>query len=390
MANKWDQTTLRQRIAWLTTGVVFVLGLILIVFINLIGPIFITREVGSPDTQILVNTTDAGGSPITILIETPGPVGFTIAHDSGITRTDPYTVIKLLSVIGLVTISGLGFLASKWVAQKSLQPVNQISENAHRISVHNLDQRLNYKGAKDEVKILADAFDSMLQRLKENFDNQSEFISNLAHELRTPLTSLRMNLEVLNTDSGATLEDYQDFSAAAERSITRLERLVEDLLLLAKAEKEIDHHRIVLGVMFEDILEELKPIAAQNRILVKMSGDLELEVLGDPVLLHRAFENLVENGIHYNHPGGFVEISSRKKSDQIIIDIQDNGTGISEQQQTHIFERFYRGDAGRKNNNGKGLGLAISAHIINLHNGKIKIESVIGKGSTFRIFLQTT
>lgn len=165
---------------------------------------------------------------------------------------------------------------------------------------------------------------------------------------------------------------------------------MEDLLLLAKAEKEIDHHRIVLGVMFEDILEELKPIAAQNRILVKMSGDLELEVLGDPVLLHRAFENLVENGIHFNHPGGFVEISSRKKSDQIIIDIQDNGTGISEQQQTHIFERFYRGDAGRKNNNGKGLGLAISAHIINLHNGKIKIESVIGKGSTFRIFLQTT
>ncbi len=387
MGNKWDKTTLRQRITWLTTGVVFVLGLILIVFINLIGPIFITREVGSPDTQILVNTTNAGGSPITILIETPGPEGYTIAHDSGITRADPYTAIRLLSVIGLVTISGLGFLASKWVAQKSLQPVNQISENALQISVRNLDQRLNYQGAKDEIKTLADAFDLMLQRLQINFEDQSEFISNLAHELRTPLTSLRMNLEVLNADPQATLEDYYDFSAAAERALIRLERLVEDLLLLAKAEKEIDQRHIILGVMFEDILEELEPIAERNNIMLKMSGDLELEVLGDPVLLHRAFANLVENGIHYNHPGGFVEITSRKKSNQIVIEITDNGPGISAQQQTHIFERFYRGDAGKKNNNGKGLGLAIAAHIINLHNGGIEVESALGNGSTFRIFL---
>jgi signal transduction histidine kinase len=229
----------------------------------------------------------------------------------------------------------------------------------------------------------------MLQRLQMNFEDQSEFISNLAHELRTPLTSLRMNLEVLNADPQATLEDYQNFSAAAARAITRLERLVEDLLMLAKAEKEFDHQRIVLGVMFEDILEELEPIAEENNIMLKMSGDLELEVLGDPVLLHRAFANLVENGIHYNHPGGFVEILSRKKSNQIVIEIKDNGPGISEQQQTHIFERFYRGDAGKKNNNGKGLGLAIAAHIVNLHNGGIEVESNLGNGSTFRIYFLT-
>ncbi|MBA4399631.1 MAG: sensor histidine kinase, partial [Anaerolinea sp.] len=89
----------------------------------------------------------------------------------------------------------------------------------------------------------------------------------------------------------------------------------------------------------------------------------------------------------YNHPGGFVEITSRKKSNQIVIEFQDNGFGISAQQQTHIFERFYRGETGKKNGNGKGLGLAIAAHIITLHNGKIEIESALGNGSTFRIFL---
>jgi len=106
------------------------------------------------------------------------------------------------------------------------------------------------------------------------------------------------------------------------------------------------------------------------------------------VLLHRAFSNIVENGIYYNQTGGFVEISAIKKSNQIVIEIQDNGIGISVQQQTYIFERFYRGAASKRNNNGKGLGLAISAHIINLHNGRIEVDSALGKGSTFRIFLQ--
>jgi len=240
----------------------------------------------------------------------------------------------------------------------------------------------------DEVKILADAFDTMLQRLKLNFDNQSEFNANLAHELRTPLTSLRMNLEVLKTAPQATLEEYQDFLSIAERAITRLQRLVEDMLLLAKADKEIDYHRIVLGVMFEEVLEELEPIANQHDILLNMGGDLELEVWGDPVLLPRAFANLVENSIHYNHPGGFVKLSLRKKNNLVIIEIQDNGIGISEQQQAHIFERFYRGkEAASNNHKGKGMGLAITAHIIGLHNGRIELESIKEIGSTFRIFL---
>lgn len=165
----------------------------------------------------------------------------------------------------------------------------------------------------------------MLQRLQTNFEDQGEFISNLAHELRTPLTSLRMNLEVLNSSPQTTLQNYQNFSATSERSITRLEHLVEDLLLLAKAEKEIDNHSIILGVLFEDIFEELAPIAGKENVELKMSGDLELEVNGDPVLLNRAVANLIENGIHYNHPGGFVKVSAFKAEHQVIIEIKDNG-----------------------------------------------------------------
>jgi signal transduction histidine kinase len=385
---KLETLSLRQRIIWLTSGVVFIIGLFLVIFVNLIAPIFITREVGSPDTQILINTVDANGNPITVLAETPGPAGYTIWHDTGFSRADPLLMVRVLSGIGLIVITGIGFFAARLVAKESLKPVAQISNTARQISVQNLDQRLNYQGESDEIKTLADSFDRMLQRLQTNFEDQGEFISNLAHELRTPLTSLRMNLEVLNSSPQAKLEDYQDFSATAERSITRLERLVEDLLLLAKAEREIDCRPIILGVLFEEILEELTPIAERENVELKMSGDLELEVKGDPVLFNRAVANLIENGIHYNHPGGYVEISAHKADNQVIIEIKDNGIGISESQQSHIFERFYRAEAGTANQNGKGLGLAITAHIIALHYGRIEIKSELGKGSIFQIYLK--
>lgn len=385
---KLETLSLRQRIICLTSGVVFVIGLFLVIFVNIIAPIFITHEIGSPDTQMLINTVDANGKPITVLAETPGPAGYTLWHDPGFSRTDPLLVVRILSAIGLSLITGIGFFAARLVAKESLKPVTRISNAAQQISVQNLDQRLNYQGENDEIKTLADSFDRMLQHLQANFENQGEFISNLAHELRTPLTSLRMNLEVLNTNPQVKLEDYQDFSATAERSIIRLERLVEDLLLLAKAEKEIDCRPIVLGVLFEEILDDLTPIAERENVELKMSGDIELEVNGDPVLFNRAVANLIENGIHYNHSGGFVEISACKADSQVIIEIKDNGIGISESQQSHIFERFYRAEAGTTNHNGKGLGLAITAHIIALHNGRIEINSELGKGSIFRIYLQ--
>ena len=387
--HKLESMSLRRRIIWLTSGAVFIIGLFLVLFVNLISLIFITHEIGSPDTQILVNTVDANGNPITVLAETPGPAGYTIWHDSGFVSADPLFVVRVLSAIGLISITGLGFFAARLIAKESLKPISQISDTARQISVQNLDQRLNYAGENDEIKTLADSFDRMLQRLQSNFEDQSEFISNLAHELRTPLTSLRMNLEVLNSNSQAKLEDYQEFSATAERSITRLERLVEDLLLLAKAEREIDCRPIILGVLFEDIFEELTPIAEKENIELKMRGDLELKVTGDAVLLNRVMANLIENGIHYNHPGGFVEVSVCEAGNQVIIEIKDNGIGISESQQFHIFERFYRAEAGATNHNGKGLGLAIVAHIIALHKGRIEIKSEMGKGSIFRVYLNS-
>lgn len=383
-----EKLSLRQRIVMLTSGLVFFLGLVLILLINLIAPFFVTNSVGSPDKQVLATSRDNMGNPVTILVSTPGPDGFTLAQDDGLINREPLSVVRNISLFGLVVVTGLGILASRWIAKKSLQPIEQVSQTVQRITTHNLDQRINYQGAQDDIKNLSDSFDSMMDRLELNFKDQSEFISNLAHELRTPLTSLRMNLEILHTNPQATLQEHQEFSDTAKRALSHLEILVEDLLLLAKGEKEIDFKKIILTVMVEEIIEELKPIAQENNIRIIINGDLEEEIWGDPVLFPRAIANLIENSIHYNHPGGMVTIMSRKTDGKIMIEIQDNGFGISEEQQAHIFERFYRvKNIEKKQNNGKGLGLSIAAHIIKLHNGTIEIESTLGVGSIFRITL---
>jgi heavy metal sensor kinase len=378
--------TLRQKLIYLTLGAVVFLGLLLVLFINLVAPLFSVQGIAVPDTIVQVTSVNPQGTQVVTTFETPGPKGYLIHPRSQIIFLDPLDAVKYLSIVGIIIITLIAIVVSKWIARTTLAPVVLISSVAQNIGASNLNRRINYGGAKDELKVLADTFDLMLERLEDNFVKQSEYTSNLAHELRTPLTSLRMNLEVLNSDPQATLEDYQEFAGSAERALSRLERLVSDLLLLAKAEKEVDLRRITLGVVFEDIFEELKPIADQQNITLKLVGDPELEIMGDPILIHRAFSNLVENGIHYNNQGGVVEVKMYGRDGLVTIEVSDNGIGISNEQQRHIFERFYRaGDLKTRHSDGKGLGLAITAHIIQLHGGKIEVESIPQKGSIFRV-----
>ena len=387
MKSKFELMSLRRRIILLTSGTVFVIGLILVVFINLIAPIFITNEIGSPDTQILVDTVDENGNTITILAETPGPDDVTIWHDPGLIRANALVVVRMFSGMGLIMIAGIGFIAARIIAHESLIPIKQISDTAREISIQNIDRRLNYQGEDDELKTLADSFDHMLAELEKSFEEQSLFISNLAHELRTPLTSLRLNYEVLTSSSDAKCEDYVEFSNTVGSSLERLEQMVEDLLLLAKGKKEVDQQSIVLGILFEDVLDELAPIAEKADVDLEIEGNLELEIIGDPILLNRALANLVENGIKNNYSGGFVRICAHQKENLIIIEVIDNGIGIAEEQLSYLFKRFYRGLSRTTSPNGTGLGLAIVAQIIALHNGKVLVKSELGKGSEFQITL---
>lgn len=387
---KKSSPSLQQRITWFTGGAFFFVGIVMLILVNFSAPLFITTEIAQIENHVIREVTNANGNLVTVIDVTPAPDGYVIGHDEGFFKADPLFTTRILSVIGFIFLVLLGVFAARIVAKSSLQPLNRISETAKEISIERLDQRLNHEGADDAIKTLADSFDRMLDRLKKNFDAQGDFISNLSHELRTPLTSLRLDLEMLNADSESTIADYKEFTESAEDSLIRLEKLVVDFLLLAKGEKEIHLVPVNLEVLFQEIDDELRQIAESKKIAFIIGGSQELEVLGDRILLNRAFSNLIENGIKYTHEGGMVEVQSTRQGHNVLITVKDDGVGIPTDKLEMIFERFFRIDEGYLNPGGNGLGLSITGKIVDLHNGKINVKSEIGKGTTVEVLLPCT
>ncbi len=269
-----------------------------------------------------------------------------------------------------------------------MRPVRIVSQAARQMSAATLHERLALNGPQDEVKELADAFDNMLDRLEAAFEQQSQFTANAAHELRTPLTSMRATLEVMQANAATCPTQNDEMVSTLERAVGRLERLVADLLLLSKGEKDIERDPLVLGVLLEEALLELAPMAAEKHVTLSLQGETELMVDGDAVLLERVFANIVENGVRYNRVGGSMDVSVRHEGSVAYIAFQDIGIGIPEQELCHIFDRFYRVDPSRARHlGGAGLGLSITAHVVRLHNGEIHVQSVPGQGSTFPVGL---
>ncbi len=300
----------------------------------------------------------------------------------------------LLSQLQVISIGGLAFatvltgVGAYWLAGRTLSSLHTVSRAAQQISANTLDTRLAWQGPEDEIKELADAFDVMLERLQGAFNQQTQFVADAAHELRTPLATLRTNLEVVTVDQSATLADYRGASVVMERTLTRIEELVAGLLILATGEQSLFLEEVSLEPLLEEVLCSLRKVAREQQITLHLDCPQDLTMMGDGLLLARVFSNLVENGIQYNKPGGAVTVTVRREDGWLCVMISDTGWGIADTDQAHIFDRFYRTDKSRtRRHGGAGLGLAIAAHIIQQHGGKIEVESTPGNGSCFTIRL---
>lgn len=290
--------------------------------------------------------------------------------------------------VGLTVAAILGGAGTYWLSRKALHRMRVLSRAAQTTSADTLDTRLSLEGPDDEIKELADAFDTMLERLKHAFERQGEFMGDVAHELRTPLATLRTNLEVVAADPDATLYDYQEMSAIAQRSLDRVQRLVDDLLLLATEDQLPASNEVALGPLFQDLLDDLEPVAEERKVKLRLISDTDVVVRGDRELLTRAFGNLVENGIRYNHPDGELEVAITRDGAWAVATISDTGVGMSPEEQARMFDRFYRADKSRsRHKGGAGLGLSIVAKIVHQHGGRVRVESTPGSGSAFTVFL---
>ncbi|MDD5093199.1 MAG: ATP-binding protein [Dehalococcoidia bacterium] len=306
-------------------------------------------------------------------------------------REDVFHEMRVISLIGLGVIVLLGGLGAYWLAGRALRPVQKLAQAAQGINAQTLDTRLNLKGPEDELKQLAGSFDSMLNRLESAFEQQGRFVADAAHELRTPLATLRASLNVVGADPNATTEHYREMSLTLERALTRLQRLVDDLLLLATEERFLPDTPIVLEPLLEEALLDLKPLADQHSVNLKLTSNTSgdgLMTRGDSGLLRRVFQNLLENGIRYNRSGGEVAVNVSEEGEWAMIVIEDSGIGIAPEHLPHIFERFYRADGSRaRNSGGAGLGLSIAAYAVGLHKGQIEVKSTVGVGTTFIVKL---
>src|SRR5437667_133945 len=173
--------------------------------------------------------------------------------------------LRNISLVGLGLVAVLGGAGAYWFAGIALRPVRRVSTAARQISANTLDTRLALEGPKDEIKELADTFDAMLERLGRTFEQQNRFVADVAHELRTPLASLRTNLEVVAADKDATLDDYRTMVATQEGALTRLERLIADLLILATSAQPAVRSGVALTPLLEDSLSDLKQQGSVRR-----------------------------------------------------------------------------------------------------------------------------
>jgi two-component system phosphate regulon sensor histidine kinase PhoR len=222
-----------------------------------------------------------------------------------------------------------------------------------------------------------------IQRLERT---RQDFVANVSHELRSPLTVVSGYLE--------TLLDADDFDAEltgqlqSMRSQTdRMNRIVNDLMLLSRLESEepqADREKVLLGPLIDSIVDHARELSAGNQHVIEVDVDVSLCIMGHEPELYSAFSNLVFNAIRYTPAGGRIMIRWQERNNELVFSVEDSGVGIAAHHIPRLTERFYRVDTGRSRaTGGTGLGLAIVKHVLLRHEGRLEIDSEVGRGSTF-------
>jgi len=285
-----------------------------------------------------------------------------------------------------LTVLLTSFLAGKFLASITLKPLNAMVETAQKISAENLKLRINIPETQKEIKLLADTFNDMIDKLDNSFMSQKHFIQDISHELRTPLTILKGELEV-TLKRVRSQEEYLSILKSNLEEINKISRLVDNLLLLARFENQeipLEKDVIDISVIAKDIISDVKILAFQKFIEIKEDIQEQINISGDQEKLKRVLLNLLDNAIKYTPEKGFISLEIYKKNNNANIKIIDTGLGISNQDLPFIFDRFYKADKSRSSA-GYGLGLSIVKSIIEAHKGVITVESDLGKGTTFLV-----
>jgi two-component system, OmpR family, heavy metal sensor histidine kinase CusS len=306
---------------------------------------------------------------------------YTVALD---TSTEQNVLHDYRNKLLLVLIGGsvVSAFIGTFVARRGIQPIEEISAAAHRITANALAERVGSMAWPRELAGLATEFDAMLQRLEDSFRRLSQFSADIAHELRTPINNLMGEAEVALRRE-RTSGEYAKVIASSLEECHRLAALIDSLLFLARAENadlSLQKSWFRIADELTNLLSYHELEATELGVELGFSGDAML--FADSTLFRRAISNVVANALKHTPSGGNVTVEVRPQRDAVKILIQDHGTGISAEHLPRLFDRFYRVDASRNTAMaGTGLGLAIVKTIMELHGGSVTIQSELGKGT---------
>jgi len=298
-----------------------------------------------------------------------------------------YVVGGLLGLFSIVISAVAGY----YMAKRALEPIQEITSTARAVAAGDLSRRLKSRSQDKEIQILVRVLNKMFADLDASFNAQKRFTADASHELRLPLTILKGEIEVALRQP-RTAAEYQHILQQQLSTIDRIQRIVNDLLTLARAEAgqlELVQTSVDLSLLLQEVGQQHLILFDSQQVQLDMHIEDNLIIMGEADQIERTIMNLLSNAFKHAPEQSRIVFSAKADAGSAIIAIRDEGPGIAEKQQQRLFDRFYRADDARcrKEGEGAGLGLAICKRIIDAHNGDIWVNSSLGAGASFFIRL---
>lgn len=295
---------------------------------------------------------------------------------------------QLISVFLMVAVAALA--AALVFSQVITKPITALNRTIQKMGKGDLSARVKVRGS-GELRQLAESYNTMAEQLERLDKSRNQFVSNASHELKTPLATMKILLESLIYQPDMPAELRAEFMQDMNHEIDRLTSIITDLLTLTQMDSrrmELHPSMVELSDLVEETLRLLTPAAEQRSQTLTGQITPGISLVADRSKLGQIIYNLTENGLKYTPDGGQVTVSLYTEGRTAVLTVQDNGVGIPKEDQSHIFERFYRVDKARsRETGGTGLGLSIVRQLVTLHKGSIAVDSTPGEGSTFTVRL---
>lgn len=302
--------------------------------------------------------------------------------------------VRFTFYLASILVVGLMLFLTVRIAKRITRPLTEIIQASSEIKSGNYDKEIIVR-EDNELGELGRTLNAMSAKLKDDIKQlnkvqeiRKDFVANASHELRTPISSVRGYIETLLDGAYHDEEVSKKFLERAHSNILRLENIVNDMLDLSRLEsrdQSLSLRYFNVEQSLRNIVADFEEVARRKNLDLACSVNLpsDFKFIADPYQFDKAVLNLVENAVKYTEKGR-VDVRAKFENKKLVVEVEDTGNGIKQEDTERIFERFYRVDRGRsREQGGSGLGLAIVKHVMEIHKGTVRLESEVGKGSRF-------